>query len=87
MRNAAGHHPLGVRHLPPQVGDFVRVPLLLISGVAPEGAEAQVTKSGKSRRVPVAHDLGHTAPCLWLGNGVDPVTVGRRVAHAERKVE
>ena len=39
-----------------RVRDFVRVPMpvLLVSRAAPEGVEAKVTKSGKSRRVPVA---------------------------------
>lgn len=109
-----------------RVRDFVQVPMavLLVSRAAPEGVEAKVTKSGKSRRVPVAdrglplvlacaagkgpddllfttrsghqlhasavkrsvawsrsapgrriHDLRHTAACLWLAKGVDPVTV------------
>jgi integrase len=109
-----------------RVRDFVRVPMsvLLVSRAAPEGVEAKVTKSGKSRRVPVRdrvlplllacaagkgpddllmttrsghqlhasavkravswstvapgrriHDLRHTAACLWLSCGVDPVTV------------
>ncbi len=30
------------------------MPVLLVSRAAPEGVEAKVTKSGKSRRVPVA---------------------------------
>lgn len=109
-----------------RVRDFVRVPMpvLLVSRAAPEGVDAKVTKSGKTRRVPVAdrvlpivlgcadgkgpedllfttrsghqlhatavkrsvawsqaapgrriHDLRHTAACLWLAKGVDPVTV------------
>jgi integrase len=116
-----------------RVRDFVRVPLpvLLVSRAAPEGVEAKVTKSGKSRRVPVAdrvlplvqacaaekgpddllfttrtghqlhasavkrsvawstvapgrriHDLRHTAACLWLSKGVDPVTVQAWLGHA-----
>ena len=93
--------------------------------------EAKVTKSGKSRRVPIAdrvlplvqvcaagkgpddllfttrtghqlhasavkravvwstvasgrriHDLRHTAACLWLSKGVDPVTVQAWLGHA-----
>ncbi len=38
-----------------RVRDFVRVPMavLLVSRAAPEGVEAKVTKSGKTRRVPV----------------------------------
>jgi integrase len=116
-----------------RVRDFVRVPMpvLLISRATPEGVEAKVTKSGKSRRVPVAdrvlplvmrcaegkgpdelllttatghrlhasavkrtvgwssaapgrriHDLRHTAACLWLARGVDPVTVQAWLGHA-----
>ena len=39
-----------------RVRDFVRVPMpvLLVSRAAPEGVEAKVTKSGKSRRMPIA---------------------------------
>ncbi len=116
-----------------RVRDFVRVPMpvLLVSRAAPEGVEAKVTKSGKSRRMPVAdrvlslveacadgkgpddllfttrtghqlhasalkrtvhwstlapgrriHDLRHTAACLWLAKGVDPVTVQAWLGHA-----
>ncbi|HET7303108.1 MAG TPA: tyrosine-type recombinase/integrase, partial [Segeticoccus sp.] len=116
-----------------RVRDFVQVPLpvLLVSRAAPEGVEAKVTKSGRSRRVPVAdrilplvqacasgkgpddllfstqtghqlhasavkrsvnwsttamgrriHDLRHTAACLWLTRGVDPVTVQAWLGHA-----
>jgi len=116
-----------------RVRDFVQVPMpvLLVSRAAPEGVEAKVTKSGKSRRVPVAdrilplvracaagkgpddlllttrsghqlhasamkrsvnwsgvapgrriHDLRHTAACLWLAKGVDPVTVQAWLGHA-----
>jgi len=116
-----------------RVRDFVQVPMpvLLISRASPEGVEAKVTKSGKSRRVPVAdrvlplvldcatgmgpddllfttktghqlhasavkrsvawskvapgrriHDLRHTAACLWLTKGVDPVTVQAWLGHA-----
>jgi integrase len=116
-----------------RVRDFVHVPLpvLLVSRAAPEGVEAKVTKSGKSRRVPVAdrvlplvqacaagkgpddllfttrtghqlhasaikrlvawstvapgrriHDLRHTAACLWLPKGVDPVTAQAWLGHA-----
>lgn len=28
------------------------------------------------------HDLRHTAACLWLGKGVDPVTVQAWLGHA-----
>ena len=116
-----------------RVRDFVQVPMpvLLISRAAPEGVEAKSTKSGKSRRMPVAdrvlplvvdcsngkgpddllfttksghqlhaspvkrsvhwsavapgrriHDLRHTAACLWLTRGVDPVTVQAWLGHA-----
>jgi integrase len=116
-----------------RVRDFVRVPMpvLLVSRAAPEGVDVKVTKSGKTRRVPVAnrvlsivlacaegkgaedllfttrsghqlhatavkrsvawsqsapgrriHDLRHTAACLWLSKGVDPVTVQAWLGHA-----
>lgn len=116
-----------------RVRDFVRVPLpiLVVSRAAPEGGPAKGTKSGKTRRVPVAdrvlaivedlaqgrgaddllfvtssghrlhaspvkrsvswstvsrgrriHDLRHTAACLWLSKGVDPVTVQAWLGHA-----
>jgi integrase len=116
-----------------RVRDFVRVPMpvLLVSRAAPEGIEAKITKSGKSRRMPVAdrvlslveacahgkgpddllfttktghrlhasalkrtvhwstvapgrriHNLRHTAACLWLAKGVDPVTVQAWLGHA-----
>jgi integrase len=49
-----------------RVRDFVRVPMpvLLVSRAAPEGAKAKVTKSGKSRRMPVADRV------LSLGGGL-----------------
>ncbi|HEX5534455.1 MAG TPA: hypothetical protein VFX33_12005 [Actinomycetales bacterium] len=49
-----------------RVRDFVRVPMpvLLVSRAAPEGAKAKVTKSGKSRRMPVADRV------LSLGGGM-----------------
>jgi integrase len=116
-----------------RVRDFVEVPLplLVVQRAAPEGVRVKVTKSGKSRRVPVAdrvlplvqaltvgraaddllfvtssghqlhasafkrtlswtavargrriHDLRHTAACLWLARGVDPVTVQAWMGHA-----
>ncbi|TXL62147.1 tyrosine-type recombinase/integrase [Aeromicrobium terrae] len=116
-----------------RVRDFVQIPMpvLLVSRAAPEGVNAKLTKSGKSRRVPVAdrvlplvlscaadkgaddlllttrsghrlhassvkravvwsnvapgrriHDLRHTAACLWLARGVDPVTVQAWLGHA-----
>jgi integrase len=116
-----------------RVRDFVEVPLpiLIVQVAAPEGVAVKVTKSRKSRRVPVAdrvlpmvrrmaagrdtdaplfvtesghrlhatafkrtldwpatgagrriHDLRHTAACLWLARGVDPVTVQTWMGHA-----
>ena len=116
-----------------RVRDVVQVPMpvILVSRAAPEGVEAKLTKSGKSRRVPVAdrvlplvracaegkgpedllfttqsghrlhasvvkrsvawstvapgrriHDLRHTAACLWLAHGVDPVTVQAWLGHS-----
>ena len=107
------------------------MPILVVQVAAPEGVEVKVTKSRKSRRVPVAdrvlpmvrrmaagrdadaplfvtetghrlhatafkrtlnwpvvgegrriHDLRHTAACLWLARGVDPVTVQTWMGHA-----
>lgn len=116
-----------------RVRDFVEVPLpiLVVQVAEPEGVAVKVTKSRKSRRVPVAdrilpmvrrmaanreadsplfvtytghqlhatafkrtldwsavgegrriHDLRHTAACLWLARGVDPVTVQAWMGHA-----
>lgn len=116
-----------------RVRDFVEVPMptLVIQRAEPEGVATKTTKSGKSRRVPVAdrvlplvvamaagreadaplfvtasghrlhatafkrtlgwsslaegrriHDLRHTAACLWLARGVDPVTVQAWMGHA-----
>jgi integrase len=116
-----------------RVREFVEVPmpLLLVQRAEPEGVATKGTKSGKSRRVPVAdrvlplvralaagrspedalfvtgsghqlhasafkrtldwpalgqgrriHDLRHTAACLWLARGVDPVTVQAWMGHA-----
>jgi integrase len=107
------------------------MPTLVIQRAAPEGVETKSTKSGRTRRVPVAdrilslvremardrdadaplvvtttghrlhasafkrtlgwatladgrriHDLRHTAACLWLARGVDPVTVHAWMGHA-----
>lgn len=107
------------------------LPLLVVSRAAPKGVQANGTKPGKVRRVPVAdrvlplvrslaegrgaddllfvtssghrlhssavkrsvswvevcggrriHDLRHTAACLWLSRGVDPVTVQAWLGHA-----
>jgi len=116
-----------------RVRDFVQVPLplLIVERAEPEGVAVKVTKSGKSRGVPIAdrvlplvralacdrkaderlfvtssghqlhasafkrtlawstvgrgrriHDLRHTAACLWLARGVDPVTVQAWMGHA-----
>ena len=116
-----------------RVQDFIEVPLpvLVVQRAAPEGVRVKVTKSGRSRRVPIAdrvlplvqaltvgraaddlmcvtssghqlhasafkrtliwktvargrriHDLRHTAACLWLARGVDPVTVQAWMGHA-----
>lgn len=116
-----------------RVRDFIEVPMpvLVVQRAEPEGVEVKGTKSGKSRRVPVAdrvlpivramttdreadaplfvtssghqlhasafkrtlawsvvadgrriHDLRHTAACLWLARGVDPVTVQTWMGHA-----
>jgi integrase len=116
-----------------RVRDFIEVPMptLVVQRAEPEGVDIKSTKSGKSRRVPVAdrilplvramsagrdadeplfvtatghrlhasafkrtlnwstvaegrriHDLRHTAACLWLAHGVDPVTVQAWMGHA-----
>lgn len=116
-----------------RVRDFVELPMpmLVVERAAPEGVRVKTTKSGRSRRVPVAdrvlplvqaltdgrgaddllcvtstghqlhasafkrtlawtrvargrriHDLRHTAACLWLSKGVDPVTVQAWMGHA-----
>lgn len=116
-----------------RVRDFAEVPmpLLIVQRAEPEGSSVKGTKSGRSRRVPVAdriltmvremaagrdgdtplfvtssghvlhasafkrsigwttlaegrriHDLRHTAACLWLARGVDPVTVQAWMGHA-----
>ncbi len=115
------------------VRDLIEVPMpvLVVQRAAPEGVSVKGTKSGRSRRVPVAdrvlplvremalgrdadealfvtttghqlhasafkrtlawstvaegrriHDLRHTAACLWLSRGVDPVTVQAWMGHA-----
>jgi len=116
-----------------RVRDFIQVPLpvLIVQRAEPEGVKLKGTKSGRSRRVPLAdrvlplvqafaegrnaddhlcvtssghqlrasafkrtlawpsvaegrriHDLRHTAACLWLARGVDPVTVQTWMGHA-----
>ena len=116
-----------------RVRDFIElpIPMLIVQRAEPEGVATKGTKSGKSRRVPVAdrvlpivrelcedreqdallcvtetghqmhatafkrtlgwaaiadgrriHDLRHTAACLWLARGVDPVTVQAWMGHA-----
>lgn len=116
-----------------RVRDFIEVPMpiLVVQRAEPEGVSTKGTKSGKTRRVPVAdrvlpivrslaaerhpderlfvtssghqlhasafkrtlhwatvaegrriHDLRHTAACLWLARGVDPVTVQAWMGHA-----
>lgn len=116
-----------------RVRDFVEVPLpmLVVQQAAPEGVRTKGTKSGRTRRMPLAdrvlplvramadgregeallfvtdsgsqlhasafkrtlrwptlaqgrriHDLRHTAACLWLARGVDPVTVQAWMGHA-----
>ncbi len=116
-----------------RVRDFVEVPLpmLVVQRAEPEGVPTKGTKSGRTRRMPLAdrvlpvvrslvadregddllfvtdsghqlhasafkrtldwstlaqgrriHDLRHTAACLWLARGVDPVTVQAWMGHA-----
>ncbi len=38
-----------------------------------------MASGGEGRRI---HDLRHTAACLWLARGVDPVTVQAWMGHA-----
>ncbi|MBK9725778.1 MAG: tyrosine-type recombinase/integrase [Actinomycetales bacterium] len=119
-----------------RIRDFIEVPMpiLVVQRAEPEGVLTQGTKSGRSRRVPVAdrvrpmvrqmaagregdeplfvtsrgcrlhasafkralgwtdlvegrriHDLRHTAACLWLARGVDPVAVQTWMGHASTR--
>ena len=66
-----------------RVRDFVRVPLpvLLVSRAAPEGVEAKVTKSGKSRRVPVADRVLPPVQVCAAGKGPDDLLFTTRTGH------
>ncbi|GCD91529.1 tyrosine-type recombinase/integrase [Nocardioides sp. LS1] len=66
-----------------RVRDFVRVPLpvLLVSRAAPEGGEAKVTKSGKSRRVPVADRVLPLVLACAEGKGPDDLLFTTRTGH------
>jgi integrase len=118
-----------------RVRDVVEVPMpmLIVQRAEPEGVATKGTKSGKTRRVPLAdrvlpivrelcegrkqddllcvtetghqlhatafkrtlgwtkiadgrriHDLRHTAACMWLARGVDPITVQAWMGHVHR---
>jgi hypothetical protein len=107
------------------------MPMLIVQRAEPEGVATKGTKSGKTRRVPLAdrvlpivrelcegreqddllcvtetghqlhatafkrtlgwtkiadgrriHDLRHTAACMWLARGVDPIAVQAWMGHA-----
>jgi integrase len=66
-----------------RVRDFVRVPppVLLVSRAAPEGVEAKVTKSGRSRRVPVADRLLPLVQACAAGKGPDDLLFTTRTGH------
>ena len=66
-----------------RVRDFVRVPMpvLLVSRAAPEGVEAKVTKSGKSRRVPVADRVLPLVLRCAEGKGPDELLLTTRTGH------
>jgi integrase len=52
-----------------RVRDFIEVPLpvLVVQRAAPEGVRVKVTKSGKSRRVPVADRVLPLVQALTVG--------------------
>ena len=66
-----------------RVRDFVRVPMpvLLVSRAAPEGVEAKVTKSGKSRRMPVADRVLPLVRACAEGKGPDDLLFTTRTGH------
>ena len=66
-----------------RVRDFVQVsmPVFLVSRAAPEGVEAKVTKSGKSRRVPVADRVLPLVRACAEGKGPDDLLLTTRSGH------
>jgi len=66
-----------------RVRDFVRVPMpvLLISRAAPEGVEAKVTKSGKSRRMPIADRILSLVEACADGKGPDELLFTTKSSH------
>ena len=66
-----------------RVRDFVRVPMavLLVSRAAPEGVEAKVTKSGKTRRVPVADRILPLVQACAEDKGPDELLFTTRTGH------
>ena len=63
--------------------DFVRVPMpvLLVSRAAPEGVEAKVTKSGKSRRMPIADRVLSLVEACADGKGPDELLFTTKTGH------
>ncbi len=66
-----------------RVRDFVRVPMpvLLVSRAAPEGVEAKVTKSGKSRGMPIADRVLPLVRACADGKGSDEPLFTTRTGH------
>ena len=59
----------------------VPMPVLLVSRAAPEGIEAKVTKSGKSRRVPIADRVLPLVRACADGKGPDDLLFTTRGGH------
>ena len=70
-----------------RVRDFVRVPVpvLLVSRAAPEGGAAKVTKSGKSRRMPVADRVLSLVEVCVHGKGPDDLLFTIRTGHPSHR--
>jgi len=66
-----------------RVRDFVRVPMpvLLVSRAAPERVEAKVTKSGKSRRMPIADRVLSLVEACADGKGPDELLFITKSGH------
>ncbi|MBA2560585.1 MAG: tyrosine-type recombinase/integrase [Propionibacteriales bacterium] len=66
-----------------RVRNFVRVPMpvLLVSRAAPEGVEAKVTKSGKSRRMPVADRVLALVQACAEDKGPDDLLLTTKTGH------
>ena len=57
------------------------MPVLLVSRAAPEGVETKVTKSGKSRRMPVANRVLPLVKDCAVGKGPDDLLFTTRTGH------